>query len=95
LNLPLQRWGTDVCRKIGTDIVPEAERQAATKEFNEMGYEIDILPGERVRQCRRAGAKRHDLETLKKTTPRMMELIQAVRGVRQCWETLVKSKEFQ
>jgi hypothetical protein len=76
-------------------VCPEAERQAAIKGFNEMGYEIEILPGERVRQSRRPGAKRHDLETLKKTTPRMMELIQAVRGVRQRWETLVKSKEFQ
>ena len=87
-------YGYVIARRVGTDIVPEAERQAAIAELNEMGYDIEVLPDGRIRQTPKPGAPRRDIETLRKQTPRMMSLIQAVHGTRQRFEILGKSKEF-
>lgn len=88
------QYGYVITRKVGTDIVPETERQAAIAELNEMGYEIEILPDRKIRQTRKAGAQRHDAATLREQTPRMMSLIQSLHGTRQRLEVLAKSKEF-
>jgi hypothetical protein len=88
------RQGYVIARKLGTNIVPEAERQAAIAELSEMGYEIEILPDRQIRQRWRAGAPRPDIATLRKQTPRMMALIQSLHGTRQRFEILAKSKEF-
>ena len=88
------RYGYVIARKTGGDTVPETERQAALAELREMGYEIEILPDGKIRQTRRAGAPRQDVETLRKQAPRMMSLIQSLHGTRQRLETLAKSKEF-
>jgi hypothetical protein len=74
--------------------VPETEQQSALAELHDMGYEIEILLGRKVRQTWRVGAPRPDLDTLKKQTPRMMSLIQSLYGTRQRFEVLAKSKEF-
>jgi hypothetical protein len=59
-----------------------------------MGYEIEILLDNKIRQTRRAGVPRHDLETLRNPTPRMMSLIQSLHGTRQRFGILAKSKEY-
>jgi len=87
-------YGYVIARKAGIDIVPESEQQSAIAELHEMGYEIERLAGGRIRQTWRAGAPRPDIETLRKTTPRMMSLIQSVHGTRQRFEILAKSKEY-
>lgn len=87
-------YGYVISRKIGIDVVPETERQAVIAELNKMGYEIEVLPNRQIRQTRRAGAQHQDRESIRKTTPRMMSLIQSLHGTRQRFEILAKSKEF-
>jgi len=88
------RYGYVIARKAGIDIVPEIEQQAAIVELRDMGYEIEILPDRKIRQTRRAGAPRQDIDELRKTTPRMMSLIQSLHGTRQRFEILARSKEY-
>jgi hypothetical protein len=88
------RYGYVIARKAGMDIVPEAEREEAIAELREMGYEIEILPDRTTRQTHSEGAPRRDRETLRRTTPRIMSLTQSLRGTRQRFEILAKSKEF-
>jgi hypothetical protein len=88
------RYGYVIARKTGVDTVPEPERHAALAELREMGYEVEILQGGKIRQTRRAGAPRQGVETLRKQAPRINSLIQSLRGTRQRLETLAKSKEF-
>jgi hypothetical protein len=88
-------YGYVIARKIGVDIVPEAERQAAIAELSEMGFEIEVLPDRKIRQTWRTGAPRQDIETIRRTIPRMMMLIRAVHGSRERFEILASSKEFQ
>jgi hypothetical protein len=87
-------YGYVIARKAGIDIASESEQQSAIAELHEMGYEIERLAGGRIRQKWRAGAPRPDIETLRKTTPRTMSLIQSVHGTRQRFEILAKSKEY-
>ena len=86
--------GYVIAHKVGVDIVPETEREAAITELREMGYEVEFLAGGKIRQTKRAGAPRHDIETLRKQAPRMMSLIQSLHGTRSRFEILAKSKEF-
>jgi hypothetical protein len=86
--------GYVISRQTGIDVIPEAEKQAAIAELNEMGYEVEVLPNRRIRQTRRADAPPQDRESLRKTTPRMMSLIHSLHGTRQRYEILAKSKEF-
>ncbi len=88
------QYGYVIARKCGIDIVPETERQAAIAEFNQAGYEIEILPDRKIRQTRRAVAPTSDIKTLQKMAPRMMSLIEAIHGTRQRFEILAKSKEY-
>ncbi len=88
------QYGYVITRKVGTEIVPEPERQAAIAELREMGYETEILPDGVIRQTRRAGATCPDIETLRKMAPRTMALVETVRGRRQRFEILAKSKDF-
>jgi hypothetical protein len=81
-------------RIAATDNVPEAEQKAAMAELYEMGHEIEILPGQQIRQSWRAGVPRPDIETLRKQTPRMMSLIQSLHGTRHRFEVLAKSQDF-
>lgn len=85
------QYGYVITRKAGIDIVPEAERQAAVVELNEMGYDIEILPDRKIRQTRRAGAPLQDIETRRVQALRMMSLIQTLHGTRQRFEILAKS----
>ena len=87
--------GYVIARGSQSEIVPEAERQAAIAELSEMGYEVEVLTDGKIRQTRRANAPRHDIETLRRTTPRMMSLLQAVHGTRSRLEILAESKEFE
>jgi hypothetical protein len=88
------QYGYVIARKAGADIVPQAERQAAVAELNEMGYDIEILPDGKIRQTVREGAPHQDVETLRRQAPRMMSLLQAIHGTRKRFEILAKSKEF-
>ena len=96
LEMPFAAMGYRyvISRKAETDVVPENERQAAMAELNQMGYEINFLPDGKIRQSWREGAPRHDIETLRKQTPRMMMLLQSLHGTRQRLEVLAKSKDF-
>lgn len=85
-----------IYRSLGTDTVPETERQAALTELRDMGFEIEVSPdGSQIRQKRREGAPRADAETMRKLAPRIMSLLQAARGKRERFEILARSKEFQ
>ena len=88
------QYGYVIVRKVGMDVVPEAERRAAVAELNEMGYDIEILPDRSIRQTARAGAPHQDIETLRQQAPRMMSLLLAIHGTRPRFEILAKSKEF-
>jgi hypothetical protein len=88
------RYGYVIARKAGIEIVAQPEKQAAIAELRDMGYEIEILPDGKIRQTWRAGAPRQDRETLRRTAPRMVSLIQALHGKRQRFEILAKSKEY-
>lgn len=88
------RYGYVISRKIAIDIVPESERQAALAELREMGYEFEVLPDGKIRQTRKPGAPRQDIETLRRQAPRMLLLMQSVQGKRPRFETLAKSKDF-
>lgn len=97
LETAFRAMGDDyvIYRSLGTDAVPEAEREAAMTELRDMGFEIDVSPdGSQVRQKRREGAPQLDAETMRKQTPRIMSLIHAVRGKRERFEILAKSKDF-
>lgn len=73
----------------------EAEQQAAIAELREMGYEIELSADRKQARVKAiSGTTPRDPETLRKQTPRMMSLIQDVRGTRQRFQTLAKSKEF-
>jgi len=87
-------YGYVIGRKAGVEIVSESERQQAVRELREMGYEIEILDDGKIRQTRREGAPRQDMETIRKNTPRMLSLLHAVRGRRTRFEVLAKSKGF-
>jgi hypothetical protein len=89
--LGAMRYGSVIARKAG---VPEAEREAAIAELREMGFEIELLPDRTIRQTRLEGGPRHDRETLRRTAPRIVSLMQSLRGTRQRFEILAKSKEF-
>jgi hypothetical protein len=83
-----------ISRKAGIDVIPEVERQAALAELHEMGFEIEVLPDGTIRQRWRPEVPRQDLETIRRTTPRMMTLLQSVHGSRQRLEVLAKSPEL-
>jgi hypothetical protein len=85
------RYEYVISRKIGVEVVPEPERQAALAELHEMGYEIEILSDGAIRQTRTPGAPRPSIELARAQAPRMMSLIQSVRGSRVRIETLAKS----
>ena len=88
-------YGYLIVRSTGTELVSENEQQAALAELRDMGYEIEISPDRKqITQKKLAGAPKQDIETLRQQTPRMMALIQSLRGKRARFETLAKSKEF-
>ena len=87
-------YGYVIARKAAVEAVPETERQSALAELREMGYEIEILSGGKIRQTRSAGAPRQDVKMLRKQASRMISLMQSVHGKRQRLETLAKSKDF-
>lgn len=88
-------YGYVISRKNGVDVVSEAEKQAAITELNDIGYEIEVLPNGQIRQTRKPDAPRQDREWLRKTTPRMVSLIQTLHGRRQRYEILAQSKELE
>lgn len=97
LETAFRAMGDDyvIYRSLGTDIMPETERQAAITELRDMGFEIEVSSdGSQIRQKRREGAPHTDIETMRKQTPRIMSLLHAVRGKRERFEILAKSKEF-
>jgi hypothetical protein len=88
-------YGYVIARLTEIEIVPETERQNAIAELNAMGYEIEVPPNRKqIRQKRRPGAQRSDLQTLRAQAPRVSALLQAVHGRRQRLEILTKSKDF-
>lgn len=89
------RYGYVIARLTGVDVVSETEREAAIAELGEMGYDIEVSADRKqIHQKKRPGAPQVDIETLRKTTPRMMALLQAVHGTRPRFEILAKSGEF-
>jgi hypothetical protein len=88
-------YGYVISRSVGVDTVPEEERRAAIAELEGMGFEIEVSSDRnQIRQRRREGTPHFDFETIRKQTPRMMSLIQNIRGKRECFEILAKSKDL-
>jgi hypothetical protein len=72
--------------------IPEAERDAALAELQSMGYQIEVSPDrKRIRQSLAKGANSPPRDEAKKTAPRMMKLIQTLRGTRRPMQVLRKS----
>jgi hypothetical protein len=90
--LRAMRYSYVIARLTGEDVVPETVREAAIAELSEMGYDIEVSADrKRIRQTKRQGTPRVDIETVRKTTPRMMALLQAVRGTWPRFEILARS----
>jgi hypothetical protein len=84
-----------IARLAEIEIVPETERQNAIEELNAMGFDIEVSPDRKqIRQKRRPGAPRSDLQTARDQGPRMTALLEAVHGRRKRLEILAKSKDF-
>jgi type VI protein secretion system component VasK len=76
------------------ETVSETEKQAALDELRMSGYEAELSDDRKqVRLRPIAGAPRQDMETARNLSSRMMPLIQAIRGTRQNFQILAKSKE--
>jgi hypothetical protein len=87
-------YGYVIARLGEVEVVGDAEREAAIVELREMGYEVEVSADRKqIRQKAIAGTPRQNLETLRKQTPRMMSLIQAIHGTRTHLQILAKSKE--
>ena len=87
--------GYVIIRLAEVENVNESEQQSAIAELREMGNEIELSADRKQARVKAiSGASPRDQETLRKQTPRMMALIQDVRGTRQRFQTLAKSKEF-
>lgn len=83
-----------ILRKAGVEIVPEKEQQAALAELNQMGFQIEVSTDRKqIRQTRKPDAPLLDKAALRKMAPRMMSLIQSLKGTRQRLEVLAKSPE--
>jgi hypothetical protein len=85
----------EIKRLAKVESVNEVDQQAAVAEMRDMGYEIELSTDRKqVRMKAVSGTTPRDQETLRKQTPRMMSLIQDIRGARQHFIVLAKSKEF-
>lgn len=83
-----------ILHKAGVEIVPEKEQQAALAELNQMGFQIEVSTDRKqIRQTRKPDAPLLDKAALRKMAPRMMSLIQSLKGTRQRLEVLAKSPE--
>jgi len=89
------RYGYVISRTVRVDPVPEAEQEAAVTELNEMGFDVERSTDPRQTVLRpKSGVPRPDRKTAQSTAPRIMTLVQSLRGTRQVVELLAKSKEF-
>lgn len=84
-----------IVRKVGVEVVPEEDRNAALAELKKMGYEIELLPDGKIRQSGKRGSPPKPIDFIRKETPRMMQLMKAVHGRREKLETLAQSKDFE
>jgi hypothetical protein len=85
--------GYVISRALGTEIVPEAEREAAMTELREMGFEARVsADGSAVNTTKIQGAPQRSAEEWRKFGPRMMTLVSAARGKRPRFEILAQSK---
>jgi hypothetical protein len=88
-------YGYIIARLAGIEIVPKTEQQAAMTELNSMGFDVEVSPDRRqIRQTRKEGAPRVDIDTARKQAPRLMSLVQALHGKRQRFEILATSNQF-
>jgi hypothetical protein len=85
--------GYVIRRKVGEDVVPEPERQAALAELRTMGFDAEIQSNGAVRLTKRSGETPLGIETARAQAPRMMSLVQSVHGRRPRIETLAESKD--
>ena len=74
-------------------IIPESERDAALAELRALGFQVEVSPDRKmVRQTRTPDARRLSRGQAKEAAPRIMQLVQTVRGVRRPIEVLRKSE---
>jgi hypothetical protein len=90
------KYGYVISRTAAVDAVSDAEQQAALAELNQMGFEVQLsTDGNQVSLNWRSGVPRPDTKTAKRTGPRVMSLLQSIRGTRQRVEILATSKDFE
>lgn len=87
-------YGYVISRALEVETVPQSERENAISELHKMGYEIEILENGSIRQTKMPESPKVSIEELRKQTPRMMKLIEAVHGKRRHSVTLAKSDGF-
>ena len=89
------RYGYVIFRTVRVDPVSEAEQEAAITELHEMGFEVERTTDPRgIALIPRSDVPRSGTKTAQGTAPRIMSLVQALRGTRQQVELLAKSKGF-
>jgi hypothetical protein len=89
------RYGYVISRTVRVDPVSETEQEAAITELHEMGFEVERTTDPRgIALIPRSDVPRPDTKTAKRMAPRIMSLVQSLRGTRQQVELLAKSKGF-
>jgi hypothetical protein len=89
-------YGYVIARLLEVEAVPDAEIQAAIAELRQIGYELDIsLDRKQIRQKWIPGMPKPSPESIRNSMPRYLTLLQTVRGTRQRFEILARSKEFE
>ncbi len=87
--------GYVIARLAEVESVSEIDRQAAVAELREMGYAAELSTDRKQVRLKAISASPHgDRETLQKQSPRLMSLIHDIRGTRQHFQILAKSRGF-
>jgi len=92
--LRAKRLGYVISRALGTEIVPESERQAARAELRGMGFEAQVSADGTTVNLTKIIAPGRSAEESRKLTARMMALVAAVRGKRRRFKILAQSKRI-
>ena len=86
--------GYVISRALGTEVVPETEREAAMTELREMGFKAQMsTDGKAVNTTKIPGAPQRSIEQWRSLGPRVMTLVSAIRGKHPRFEILAQSKK--
>jgi hypothetical protein len=88
-------YGYRISRTAAVEAVSDAEQQAALAELNQMGFEVEVSADRQQSSLKwRSGVRLPDTKTIGSTAPRVMSLLQSLRGTRPRIDILASSKDF-